>query len=741
MLPYAPWLVWVIPMIGAIATPVFAKIHHKVRDYMAVLFSLMAAAFALSMIPDMVIDTVVNYDPLLLNTTNKPEHIPFDWVVPWIPAANINAGVLVDPLSVFMANVAACISALIMIYSLGYMAHEEPNSDLTRYWFFMQLFIGGMTLLVMSDNFFQLFLGWEVIGTCSYGLIGFWHKKSNIIDEPYPMLQRSEGDYNAHCGMKAFVTTRIGDVALLAAILIIYLYAGTLNFLELIEHMGWVGELSRAGLLTLVTILLFFGPIGKSAQFPLHVWLPEAMAGPTTVSALIHAATLVKAGVYLVARVLPMFHHALWVEGYTEVITFFTTVGWIGGFTAFLAASMALVAREIKKVLAYSTVSQIGYMMLALGMGGLAVESTTGFLAGTFHLLSHALFKALLFLSAGAILHATETKYMDEMGGLKEYMPITHKVMWVGALALSGFPGFSGFWSKDIIFLVTFENGQYALFALAAITAAMTAFYTFRMMGMTFYYPKSDHIIKLEREGHHVHEAPPIMWVPLAILAGLTLIVSVFGLFNFEGRLHDYFTGHVATTLAFEFAHINTTVALISICMVFLGIVPAYFIYIKQQFSATEMGRNPIIAGLHNFLTNRWYINAFYYKVFVYGTIRVFKAILDKFELGIIDRSHYVFAEKAIDAARISSKGLETQGFNALSYFVAKIGIALSKVNEFIDQRIVDGFINGIAGIGKRLSKIFGRLQTGIVEQYVALLTTGIVVVVIIALFVLGGFP
>ncbi|MHA2061241.1 MAG: NADH-quinone oxidoreductase subunit 5 family protein, partial [Candidatus Sifarchaeia archaeon] len=467
----------------------------------------------------------------------------------------------------------------------------------------------------------------------------------------------------------------------------------------------------------------------------------EAMAGPTTVSALIHAATLVKAGVYLVARVLPLFHHALWVEGYTEVITFFTTVGWIGGFTAFLAASMALVAREIKKVLAYSTVSQIGYMMLALGMGGLAIESTTGFLAANFHLLSHALFKALLFLSAGAIIHATETKYMDEMGGLKEYMPITHKVMWVGALALSGFPGFSGFWSKDVIFLVTFENGQYALFTIAAVTAAMTAFYTFRMMGMTFYYPKSAHSLKLEREGHHVHEAPAVMWVPLAILAGLTLIVSVFGYFNFEGRLHDYFTGHATTTLTIEFAHVNPIVALTSAGMVGLGIVPAYFIYIKQKYSAADMGRNPIIAGLHKFLTNRWYINAFYYKVFVYGTIRMFKLLLDKIELGIIDKSHYVVASKTIDGARASSAGLETRGFNALSYFIAMLGITLSKVSNFIDVRIVDGIINGIAGTGKKLSNAFGKLQTGIVEQYVALLATGIVVTVIIVLYLLGGFP
>jgi NADH-quinone oxidoreductase subunit L len=630
MLPYAPWLCWAIPMIGAILTPLFAKAHPKIRDYMAVLFSLVAAVLALSMVPDILTGNVV----------------PFDWTVPWIPYINVNAGVLVDPLSVFMANVATGISALIMIYSLGYMSHDP---DRTRYWFWMQFFIGGMTLLVMADNFLQLFLGWEIVGACSYGLIGFWHKKPDMVDEPYPMLQRTEGDYNAHCGMKAFVTTRIGDVALLSAILIIYSYSGTFNFLELVEHSGWVGELSRAGLLTIVTILLFLGPIGKSAQFPLHVWLPEAMAGPTTVSALIHAATMVKAGVYLVARVLPMFHHALWVDGYTEVTSFFVTVGWIGGFTAFLAATMALVAREIKKVLAYSTISQIGYMMLGLGMGGLAIESAVGYVAGTFHLISHALFKALLFLSAGAILHSTDTKYLDEMGGLKEYMPITHKVMWVGALALAGFPGFSGFWSKDLIFVATFNNGEYALFALAAITASMTAFYTIRMMGMAFHYPKSEHILKREQEGHPVHEAPAVMWVPLAILAGLTLVVSVAGLFNFEGWLHVWFSPilepeHVVTpvVLPIHIVEINVIVSSISLIMIFLGLIPSYYIYIKQKYSATEMIRNSgVLASLHSFLTNRWYINTFYYKVFVYGVIRVCGGIYRWIEQGIIDRFNF----------------------------------------------------------------------------------------------------
>ncbi|MFQ6084979.1 MAG: NADH-quinone oxidoreductase subunit L, partial [Candidatus Bathyarchaeia archaeon] len=389
-----PWLCWAVPVVGALLTPVFAKISHKVRDYAAVSFSFVGAVLAVLLIPNLLAGKY--YDEVLS-----------EWI--FIPGRSISVGVLVDPLSIVMANVVAVISFLIMIYSLGYM-HGDPC--LTRYWFFMNFFIGNMLLLVLSDNLLQVLIGWEGVGLCSYGLIGFYYRdeKDRWLGgpPPTPMYPPSE------CGMKAFVVTRVGDVFLLGAAFIIYLFAGTFNFTEMFSTAPqWLAEMSRyPGLIALTSVLILGGPIGKSAQFPLHEWLPEAMAGPTTVSALIHAATMVKAGVYLVARVLPIFYLGYWLLHLSEALAFFTVIASIGAFTAFLAASQAMVSLEIKKVLAYSTVSQIGYMMLGLGCSGLSPHALmTGYVAGVFHLMSHALFKAALFLCAGSVLHLVESIY------------------------------------------------------------------------------------------------------------------------------------------------------------------------------------------------------------------------------------------------------------------------------------------------------------------------------------------
>ncbi|MEM2534478.1 MAG: proton-conducting transporter membrane subunit, partial [Candidatus Nezhaarchaeales archaeon] len=386
------WLCWISPMVGAVLTPLFAKINLRVRDYVAVLFSLFAAISASTMIP------------LLFNATPLFNSESFDW----IPSLNVKMGVVVDPLSIIMANIVAWISFLIMVYSLSYM-HGEPG--LTRYWFFMNFFIGSMLLLVMADNMLLMFFGWEGVGVCSYALIGFWYRDSK---EDWLKCWVGEGDEAyppSHAGMKAFIMTRIGDVCLLASIFVIYAFAGTFSYSELLERIDqWAPTISKAGLLLPAAILFFMGPVGKSAQFPLHEWLPDAMAGPTSVSALIHAATMVKAGVYLVARVLPIFWLAYHVLRISELSAFFTIIAWIGAFTAFLAATQAMVSREIKKVLAYSTVSQIGYMFLALGAGGLLAHGLVeGLTSGMFHLMSHAIFKAALFLSAGAIIHAVES--------------------------------------------------------------------------------------------------------------------------------------------------------------------------------------------------------------------------------------------------------------------------------------------------------------------------------------------
>lgn len=347
--------------------------------------TLLAALMATSMIQDVLL---------------SPEGL--DWQINWIPTLNLKLGVLMDPLSVFMANVVAWISLLITIYSLNYM---RGDPGLTRYWFFMNLFVGNMLLLVMSDNLLLLFFGWEGVGLASYALIGHWYRDEarHWVGTPGHETWRVPMTYPpSHCGMKAFLMTRVGDVFLLAATLMVFAYTGTFNFRDLSHNIAWMGDLAKAGLLIPTAILFLGGPIGKSAQFPLLEWLPDAMAGPTSVSALIHAATMVKAGVYLVMRLAPIFYLGL--HDYGELVVFFQIVAWAGAFTAFMAATQALVAKEVKKVLAYSTASQIGYMMLALGIAGFTSEFRDGYTAGLFHLLNHAIFKAALFLSAGSLL-------------------------------------------------------------------------------------------------------------------------------------------------------------------------------------------------------------------------------------------------------------------------------------------------------------------------------------------------
>ncbi|MFX1562125.1 MAG: NADH-quinone oxidoreductase subunit L, partial [Promethearchaeota archaeon] len=400
MLPFAAWLCWGFPIIGAILTPLLAKIHPKIRDYAAVLMGLLGAIFAFSMITDIMSGSAF--------TGTAWDEVKFAWLaIPGLPT--LEFGMLIDPLSVFMACVATGIGLLILVYSLGYM---KGDSSLTRYWFLMQFFIGGMTLLVMANNLLQTFIGWEIVGLCSYALIGFWYNKPEKIRDDQ-LGELSEGEYNSHCGMKAFLVTRIGDVGLLISIVFIFFFttsAGnpTFNYQTLLSDFTWLTNMAailNGGLLLAILFLFFLGPIGKSAQFPLHVWLPEAMAGPTTVSALIHAAAMVKAGVYLVARMMPIL-----VQAYLTVASpllelvlenFFLIVACIGGFTAFLAATMAIVSRELKKVLAYSTVSQLGYMFLALGLFAVTAHGVEGYFAANFQLVAHAVFKALLFLSAG----------------------------------------------------------------------------------------------------------------------------------------------------------------------------------------------------------------------------------------------------------------------------------------------------------------------------------------------------
>jgi NADH-quinone oxidoreductase subunit L len=688
------WLAWGFPFIGAMMSTLAGRIHPKLRDYIAVGFSFLAALSALVL------------TPIVLSG-----HVQ-DIQVPWITSLDISAGILLDPLSVIMANVVSWISFLIMVYSLGYMKGDE---GLNRYWFFMNFFIGSMMLLVLSDNLLQLFFGWEGVGLCSYALIGHWYKDPvdkwvGTIGEKSLNVQMAYSP--SHAGMKALVVTRVGDIGLLIAIFMMYAYSGTLNFVALAKNVSWAMPLSQIGLLIPVAFLFFWGAIGKSAQFPLHEWLPDAMAGPTSVSALIHAATMVTAGVYLAGRAGPMFYNIL--LQYGQSTFFFEMVAWIGAFTTFMAATQAVVSKELKKLLAYSTMSQIGYMMLGIGAGGLASAFTTGLSAGIFHLMTHALFKAAAFLAAGVILHSVQSRFMTDMGGLRHSMRMTFISMVIALLALSGVPPLSGFWSKDAVISVTVLTGQLPLMLLAWATVALTVLYSLKLIGMVFCGPKSEHIKKLEEEGHHIHEAPRIMLVPYLLMAVATVGIGLMG--PWAEELFTRSLGFSTTPLfatsqvapaAEQHAVLISSVG--SLAMLAVGGGAGYLIYISRKLSPSSIvGSSGPARSLYNFLWNRWYINPIYYRVFVYDTISVAKAIWRTIELGFFDR---------------------------ISGTVATFSVGLSRGGQSVDLGVIDGAINGIASKGREISAAVKRIQTGLPQDYVVMFALGLFALVVAVLF------
>ena len=532
------WLVWILPFAAAMIIPGVGKLSKHATGYVAVAFALMSALSAATMIP-------------VALEAHEMHH-----QIMWIESIGLKGGVLADPLSIIMANVVGWISFLIMIYSTGYM---KGDKDITRFWFWMMFFIGSMQLIVLSDNLLQVFFGWEGVGLASYALISFWYrdkKKDHVGVEGRTVLGMLDYYAPTHAGMKAFIMTKVGDVMMIAGMLLIFLFAGTFGFKELMGDHEWAIAMNAQGLLVPAFVLLFGGAMGKSAQFPLNEWLLEAMTGPTAVSALIHAATMVKAGVFLVARIGPIVF-ALAAAG-IMADQFFEIIAWVGAITALLLATQGMVNNEIKKVLAYSTGSQIGYMMMALGVAGLTHQYVDGYTAGFFHLISHAMFKASLFMAAGSLLHIVGSRFMSDMGGLRKQMKKTYAFMWAAGLGLMGAPFITtGFWSKDAIFATVYESGNewaMPLYAIAVLTAVITAFYTTRMIGMVFFGKKSKHIEKMEEEGHHIHEAPLSMWVPYGILAVLTIGIGIIGLSAEEG-IHHLFTDYLEHSFGIHTIH------------------------------------------------------------------------------------------------------------------------------------------------------------------------------------------
>ena len=569
----------------------------------------------------------------------------------------------------------------------------KGDKDITRFWFWMMFFIGSMQLIVLSDNLLQVFFGWEGVGLASYALISFWYrdkKKDHVGVEGRTVLGMLDYYSPTHAGMKAFIMTKVGDVMMIAGMLLIFLFAGTFGFKELVEDTAWATTMSAQGLLVPAFLLLFGGAMGKSAQFPLNEWLLEAMTGPTAVSALIHAATMVKAGVFLVARIGPIVF-ALGAAG-IMADQFFEIIAWVGGITALLLATQGMVNPEIKKVLAYSTGSQIGYMMMALGVAGLSHQYVDGYTAGFFHLISHAMFKASLFMAAGFLLHSIGSRFMTDMGGLRKQMKKTYAFMWAAGLGLMGAPFITtGFWSKDAIFASVYESGSewaLPLYIIAVVTAVITAFYTTRMIGMVFFGKKSKHIQKMEEEGHHIHDAPLSMWIPYGILAVLTIGIGLIGLSAEEG-LHHMFTDYLEHSFGIHSAHVAAEASILpeflqglnpvalgsSLVAFATGIGLGYIFYIGRWVDPVKfVNSNIVFYAIHKFLLNRWYLNAIVYWCFVTTPLWLARWISRYFEKKVIDYGMNDGVQKAVSWSAKVIQGTQT-GVSQSYLFVFGAGL------------------------------------------------------------------
>ncbi|OHB86855.1 MAG: NADH-quinone oxidoreductase subunit L [Planctomycetes bacterium RIFCSPHIGHO2_02_FULL_50_42] len=545
-------------------------------------------------------------------------------VFQWIAAGNFLAPIdlLLDPLSMAMITMVSGVSFLIHVYSVGYM---EKDKCFARYFFYLNLFVFFMLTLVLAGNFLVLYIGWEGVGLCSYLLISFWYEKRTA----------------AAAGLKAFVVTRFGDFFFALGIMLVFVQFGTIHFHSVFEDPAKVID-SRMAMW--IALLIFAGAVGKSAQIPLHTWLPDAMEAPTPVSALIHAATMVTAGVYLVARCYPIFELSP---------VSLQIVGITGLLTAFISATVALVHTDIKRILAYSTVSQLGHMFLALGVGAPA--------AAVFHLLTHAFAKALLFLGSGAVIHALHDE-MDirNMGGLRQYIPATFYTFTIGALAMSGIPGLAGFFSKDAILHATFVNGGFLMWALIVITASMTGFYTFRIIFVAFFGEK--------RWDVHIHHPGTVMVIPLVLLALLAAVGGYMGVPHVLGggdRISNFLApnfgnpevhataepsnkgvalaaedetavveseeaaesekvleGVTAETLAEGEGHApagspEMLLMLVSAVMAFSGVGLAYFFYVTPEGREVPAMLSDKFGAVYNILTNAWYFDKVYKAVFI----------------------------------------------------------------------------------------------------------------------------
>ena len=667
------WLIPFLPMAGAAVNGIFGSRLPK---------TVVGLVACVSMGASLAVSAAVLLKLLGLPVEDRSVEVTvFSWITSG--SFSINLSFLIDPLSALMIMIVTGVGFLIHVYSVGYMREDRSY---WRYFSYLNLFVFFMLMLVLGSNYLIMFLGWEGVGLCSYLLIGFWYEKKSASD----------------AGKKAFVVNRIGDFGFILGLFVLFwsLSDQGIHSLDYKEVFPAVHHLAPATL-ALIGGLLFVGAVGKSAQFPLYVWLPDAMEGPTPVSALIHAATMVTAGVYMVAR-----NNAI----YSLVPQIGQTIATVGIFTAFFAATIGLVQNDIKKVLAYSTVSQLGYMFTAVGLGA--------YTAGVFHLMTHAFFKGLLFLGSGSVIHAMGGEQdMRKMGGLHRHMKTTSVTFIIGALAIAGVPPLAGFWSKDEILWEAFEKGHRIIWAVGLFTAFMTAFYMFRQVFMTF----SGECRADSHTKHHLHESPKAMTVPLIILAVLSAVGGMAGIPFFEdGSAAHHFLAPVFNHAGLgaeesaEMLHggLELILMAVSVAVGVTGIFLSALLYFGpfRRYAPASFTPGNIAAKfrwLHTLLYNKYYVDEIYDAAIV-NPIKRFSSWCLSFDLGVID-------------------GM-VNGVGWLTRFWAW-------ASHKFDIYIVDGTINSAASLVNYSSSIWRRLQTGYLQNYAFILVLGLLIIIGSVLF------
>ena len=631
------------PLLGAIIAGFFGRKIGRVGSHL-VTIAAVAVSCVLSI---MVLMGLVNGEYQAFN-----ENV-YTWMVSG--KVTLNVGFMVDSLTAVMMSVVTFVSLMVHIYTIGYM-HDDPGYQ--RFFAYISLFTFAMLMLVMSNNFLQLFFGWEAVGLVSYLLIGFWYKKETAI----------------FANMKAFLVNRVGDFGFLLGIAAVLMFFGTLDYVEVFNQLPNFSENTISifpgvewSLLTFIAICLFIGAMGKSAQAPLHVWLPDSMEGPTPISALIHAATMVTAGIFMVSRMSPIF------EMSDTALSF---VMLVGAFTAFFMGLIGLVQNDIKRVVAYSTLSQLGYMTVALGV--------SAYSAAIFHLMTHAFFKALLFLGAGSVIIAMHHKQdMSEMGGLKKYMPITFITMWIGTFALTGLPGFSGFFSKDIIIEATHLSdrwGSSVAYAAVLLGVFVTALYSFRLLYLTFHgKERMDNHTK-----QHLHESPWVVTLPLVLLAIPSIVI---GWMTIEPMLFGYFMKdaiHVKST--------NDVVAHIG----------EYEFHGAGSFALHGLTQLPFFLALGGFILASW----IYLK-----------------KISIAENAKKTFAP--IHKLLVNKYGFDDFNQKYIAGGLVKLGNALWK---WSDSKFIDGLVvNGSAKFVNKISKAIRGMQSGYIYHYALVMAVAVI--------------